>query len=253
MVVVAGGSPKHPLPPGCVPIVAWLRRFASRIPTIVSVCVGAFLLGEAGLLDGRRATTHWLHVRELAERFPRARVVDDGIFVEDGRVWTSAGVTAGIDLALALVERHQGHAVAMAVAKRMVLFLRRSGQQAQFSAPLRRQEKAPPELVDLTAFVLEHLDEHLPVVRLAAEAGMSVRTLHRFCREHFDESPAEFVRRLRLDEARRLLSDSALPLKDVTAKSGLGDPATMWRVFVQHLGVSPVEYRQRFAARGNVS
>jgi transcriptional regulator GlxA family with amidase domain len=232
-----------------VPIAAWLRRHAARIPTIVSVCVGAFLLGEAGLLDGRRATTHWLHLEDLADRFPRTRVVDEGIFVEDGRIWTSAGVTAGIDLALALVERHHGHAVAMAVAKRMVLFLRRSGQQAQFSASLLRQEKAPPELADLTTFVLEHLEEHLPVERLAAGVGMSVRTLHRFCREHFHESPAELVRRLRLDEAKRLLSDSELPLKDVTARSGLGDPATMWRVFVQHLGVSPAEYRQRFLPR----
>ena len=164
-------------------------------------------------------------------------------------MWTAAGVTAGIDLALALVEEHHGHAVAMAVAKRMVLFLRRSGNQAQFSSSLRRQEKAPPELRDLSTFVLEHIDEPLPVERIAAGIGLSPRTLSRWCREHLDESPAELVRRLRLDEARRLLAETSLPLKDITAQTGLGDPATLWRVFMQHLGITPAEYRQRFAAK----
>src|SRR5208283_4776149 len=144
IVIVAGGSPLSPLPPEHAAIVAWLRRHHERIPTLVSICVGAFLLGEAGLLDGRRATTHWEFIHELQARFPAARVCDEGIHVRDGRIWTSAGLTAGIDLALALVEEDHGHAVAMAVAKRMVLFLRRSGNQAQFSEPLRRQEKEPP-------------------------------------------------------------------------------------------------------------
>jgi transcriptional regulator GlxA family with amidase domain len=174
-------------------------------------------------------------------------VVDEGIFVQDGPVWTSAGVTAGIDLALALVERDHGHGVAMQVAKRMVLFLRRSGHQAQFSEALRRQEQEPPRLRDIASFVLEHLAEPLPVARIATGVGMSQRSLSRWCREHLDGSPAELVRKLRLDEARRLLEATTLPLKDVTARTGMGDASTFWRVFTHDLGVTPSEYRQRFA------
>jgi transcriptional regulator GlxA family with amidase domain len=175
-------------------------------------------------------------------------LVDEGIYVKDRGVWTSAGITAGIDLTLALVEEDHGHQVAMKVARRLVLFLRRSGNQAQFSSALRRQEKEPPRLRDISTFVLERLDQPLPVERIAAGVGMSPRTLSRWCREHLDESPAELVRRFRVDEARRLLEESALPLKDITARTGLGDASTMWRAFTQRLGVTPAEYRQRFAA-----
>ena len=247
-VVVAGGSPADPIPEDHAPLVPWLRRQRPRIPTMVSVCTGAFLLAAAGILDGRRATTHWLYLDTLRARFPAVQVVDEGIFVKDRGVWTSAGVTAGIDLALALVEEDHGHALAMRVAKRMVLFLRRSGNQAQFSSALRRQEREPPRLRDISAFVLEHIDEPLPVERIAAEVGMSPRTLTRWCREHLDESPAELVRRLRVTEARRLLEETTLPLKAVTARTGLGDQSTLWRAFIHDLGVTPAEYRQRFAA-----
>jgi transcriptional regulator GlxA family with amidase domain len=185
---------------------------------------------------------------ELRARFPAARVVDEGIFVKDRGVWTSAGITAGIDLALSLVEEDHGRRVAMAVARRLVLFLRRSGHQAQFSSALRRQEKEPPRLRDISAFVVEHIDETLPVDRIAAGAGMSPRSLSRWCREHLGESPAELVRRLRIEEARRLLEETSLPLKDITARTGLGDASTMWRVFTRRLGVTPAAYRQRFAA-----
>jgi transcriptional regulator GlxA family with amidase domain len=215
---------------------------------LVSICSGAFILGAAGILDGRRATTHWLHLSDLRARFPAAHVVDEGIYVNDGPVWTSAGVTAGIDLALALVEEHHGHAVAMRVAKRMVLFLRRSGHQAQFSQALQRQEKEPPKLRDISTFVIEHIHENLPVERIASGVGMSPRTLSRWCREHLQESPAELVRRFRVDEAKRLLAETSLPIKDITTRTGLGDTSTLWRAFTQDLGVTPAEYRQRFAA-----
>jgi transcriptional regulator GlxA family with amidase domain len=248
VAIVAGGSPLNPMPHGEARLTAWLRRYHSSIRTIVSICTGAFVLGEAGLLDGRRATTHWLYLGELRLRFPAAHVVDEGIFVRDGGVWTSAGLTAGIDLTLALVEEDHGHRVAMAVAKRLVLFLRRSGNQAQFSSALQRQEKEPPKLRDVSAFVLDHLDEALPVDRIAAGIGMSPRTLSRWCREHLDESPAELVRRLRIDEARRLLEETSLPLKDITARTGFGDASTMWRAFTQRLGVTPAMYRQRFTS-----
>jgi transcriptional regulator GlxA family with amidase domain len=247
-VIVAGGSPRVPLPDGEARLVAWLRRHHEGIKTVVSICTGAFVLGEAGLLDGRRATTHWLQLGNLRSRFPAARVVDEGIFARDRGVWTSAGLTAGIDLTLALVEEDHGHGVAMAVAKRLVLFLRRSGNQAQFSSALQRQEKEPPKLRDISTFVLEHIDKPLPVSRIAAGIGMSPRTLTRWCREHLDQSPAEFVRCLRIDEARRLLEETSLPLKDITARTGLGNASTMWRSFTHGLGVTPAAYRQRFAA-----
>jgi transcriptional regulator GlxA family with amidase domain len=248
VAVVAGGSPLSPLPAPEARLVAWLRRHHSRITTLVSICTGAFILGEAGVLDGRRATTHWRFLEQLKLRFPAAHVVDEGIFTREGGLWTSAGITAGIDLTLALVEAEHGHAVAIAVAKKLVLFLRRSGSQAQFSAALRRQEQEPAKLRDLSAFILEHLDQALPVARIAKGTGMSARTLSRWCREHLDESPAEVVRRLRLDEARRLLEETTLPIKDITARTGLGDASTMWRVFTQQLGVTPAAYRERFAS-----
>lgn len=247
VAIVAGASGMAPLPEDQWPLVEWLRRHHARIPTIVSICTGAFVLGEAGLLDGRRAMTHWMYLDALRARFPAAKVVEEGIFVNDGGIWTSAGVTAGIDLALALVEEDHGHEVAMKVAKRMVLFLRRSGHQAQFSSALRRQEKEPPRLRDIATFVVDHIDEALPVERIAAQVGMSPRTLSRWCREHLRESPAELVRKLRVDEARRLLEETALPVKDICARTGLADASTMWRAFVDLLGVTPAEYRQRFA------
>jgi transcriptional regulator GlxA family with amidase domain len=248
IAIVAGGSPRTPLPDGEALLVPWLRHHHSRIPRLVSICTGAFVLGEAGILDGRRATTHWLHLSDLKSRFPAAHVVDQGIFVKDGNVWTSAGLTAGVDLSLALIEEDHGHRVAMTVAKRMVLFLRRSGKQAQFSSALQRQEKEPARLRDISVFVLEHLDQSLPVARIAAQIGMSARTLNRWCREHLDESPAEIVRRLRIDEAQRLLAETELPLKDITTRTGLGDASTLWRVFSEHLGVTPAAYRQRFSS-----
>ena len=248
IAIVAGGSPRLPLPEGEARLVPWIRRHHRRIETLVSICTGAFVLGEAGVLDGRRATTHWQHLADLKARFPEVHAVDEGIFVKAGNVWTSAGLTAGVDLSLALVEADHGHSVAMAVAKRLVLFLRRSGKQAQFSSALQRQAKEPPQLRELSTFVLEHLDQPLPVARLATGIGMSSRTLSRWCREHLQESPAEIVRRLRIDEAQRLLAETELPLKDITARTGLGDATTLWRAFTQHLGVTPAAYRQRFSA-----
>jgi len=216
---------------------------------LVSVCTGSFALAAAGLLDGRKATTHWLYLDTLRGRFPNVRVVDEGVYVRDRGVWTSAGVTAGIDLALALVEEDHGHELAMRVAKLMVLFLRRSGHQAQFGSNAAPADQGSSALRKISAFVQAHLAELLSVERIAAQVGMSTRTLSRWCRKHLDESPAELVRRLRLAEARRLLEGTDLPLKDVTAQTGLGDQSTLWRAFVNDLGVTPAEYRQRFARK----
>jgi len=247
-VIVAGGSAFAPSTPENLTIAAWLRKHARRIDTIASICAGAFTLGEAGLLDGRRATTHWMALDRLKARFPKARVVDEGIYVRDGRIWTSAGITAGIDLCLAFVERDHGHRVAMQVAQRLVLFLRRTGNQAQFSAALQRQASDPGRLAEFTSFVLEHIAEDLRVPRLARALGMSPRTLTRWCRSELGEPPAEAVRRLRVEEAARLLSSTSLPMKGVATRSGLGDPSTLWRAFVTQYGVTPDDYRQRFSS-----
>jgi len=247
-ILIVAGAPMNTPPEIQERVTSWLRRQHARIPTIVSTCTGAFALARAGILDGRRATTHWQYLQKLRSEFPKVRVVDEGIFVKDGNVWTSAGVTAGIDLTLALIEAEHGRHVAMQVAKLMVLFLRRSGNQAQFSSALERQEKEPPKLRDVSSFVLEHIGEPLPVERIARGVAMSPRTLSRWCREHLSESPAELVRRLRLEEARRLLEETSLPLKDISTRTGLGDPSTLWRVFTQTLGVTPAAYRERFAA-----
>lgn len=247
-VILAGGSPAAPIPEDHAPVVPWLQKHHPRIERIVSICTGAFALAAAGILDGRRATTHWMYLEALRTRHPKVRVVDEGIYVRDRGVWTSAGLTSGIDLSLALVEEDHGHALAMRVAKRMVLFLRRSGNQAQFSSALRTQEREPPQLRGLSAFVVEHLEEPLGVERIAAQVGMSPRTLSRWCRRHLGKSPAEFVRDLRMAEARRLLEETSLPLKELAGRTGLGDQSTLWRIFVQDLGVTPAEYRQRFAA-----
>lgn len=250
LLIVAGGSPLDPIPDDHAPIIPWLRRHGPRIHTVVSICTGAFALGSAGLLDGRRATTHWLHLNALRSRFPAARAVDAGVYVHDRGVWTSAGVTAGVDLALALVEEHHGHALAARVAKRMVLFLRRTGQQAQFSSPMDSEETDDSPLAKIAVFVLAHLDARISVEDLAAHVGMSSRTLSRWCGKHLGESPAQLVRRFRFDEARRQLEETTRPLKEVAARAGLGDPSTLWRAFVHDLGVTPAEYRQRFAAAG---
>jgi transcriptional regulator GlxA family with amidase domain len=249
IIVIAGGATGRPAPPSEAHAARWLRKRWRTIPTVVSICTGAFVLGEAGLLDGRRATTHWQYLDLLRQRFPKARVVDDDIFLRDGRVWTSAGVTAGIDLMLALVEADHGHGVAMAVAKGLVLYLRRPGRQAQFSQMLKRQKGEAARLHDLPAFVLEHLNEPLPLDELAQYVGMSPRTLTRWCQRELGESPAALVRRLRLEEAQRLLEQTSLPLKDIAARINLGDTSTLWRVFSRYLGVTPADYRARFAAR----
>jgi transcriptional regulator GlxA family with amidase domain len=250
VVIIAGGATDSALPPSEAQAARWLRKRHRGIPTLVSICTGAFVLGEAGVLDGRRATTHWQYIEALRQRFPKARVVDDEIFLRDGRVWTSAGITAGIDLMLALVEADHGHAVAMAVAKNLVLFLRRSGGQAQFSQMLKRQAGEPARLRDLSAFILEHLDEPLPLDDVALNMGMSLRTLTRWCRQELGESPAALIRRLRIEEAQRLLEQTDLPLKDIAARAHLGDASTLWRIFARYLGVTPADYRARFAARG---
>jgi transcriptional regulator GlxA family with amidase domain len=245
--IVAGGSRELPLTAEERAIGEWLQKHNARINRVVSVCSGALLLAHAGLLDGRKATTHWKFLAEMQRRYPKVRVQREGIYVRDGRFWTSAGVTAGIDLALALVEEDHGHRTAMAVAKNLLLYLRRPGHQAQFSDPLQLQEQETRKLRDVVATIQGHLHEEISVESLAASLDLSPRTLTRACREELGESPAALIRRVRLAEAKRLLAETALPLKTISVRIGGGDPSTLWRMFTKHLGVTPSEYRSRFS------
>lgn len=247
VLMVAGGAPTLPLPAAETKLVAWARRHHGDVALWVSICTGAFVLGEAGLLDGRRATTHWRWTAALRARFPRAVVTDDRIYERSRRVWTSAGITAGIDLTLALVEQHHGHALAMAVAKNLVLFLRRSGNQAQFSEALKSQTLETTGVADVTRFVQEHLHEPLTVERIARGVGTSARSLTRHCQQDLGEAPAALVRRLRLERACRLLEETSSPLKVVAQRAGLGDASTLYRLFTRRFRVSPAAYRERFA------
>jgi transcriptional regulator GlxA family with amidase domain len=224
----------------------WLRGMARRVRRLASVCSGAFVLAEAGLLDGRRATTHWAGLPILERRYPRIHVDADAIFVRDGRVYTSAGVTAGIDLALALVEEDLGRATALAVARRLVVFLKRPGGQSQFSRHLAAQTIEPGALRGVPEWILEHLDDDLPVERLARRAAMSPRNFARVFRRSTGLTPAKYVEHARVEAARRLLEDGADGLEAVAARCGFASGERMRRTFVRHVGVVPIDYRRLF-------
>jgi len=228
-------------------LVDWLRERAGEARRVASVCTGAFLLAATGVLDGRRAVTHWSFCAELARRYPAIMVEADPIFVRDGPVWTSAGVTAGIDLALALVEQDLGRATALAVARYLVVFLKRPGGQSQFSATLSMQA-ADDRFGALHDWIHAHLAEDLSLAILAAQAGMSGRSFSRRYLKDTGLTPARAVERLRVEEARRLLAESRLPTKRISRLCGLGSEETMRRSFLRLIAVTPQDYRARFGA-----
>ena len=228
-------------------IIDWVQARAKRARRVASVCTGAFLLAASGLLDGRRAATHWSSCAELARRFPKVRVESDPIFVRDGSIWSSAGVTAGIDLALALVEEDLGPTVALAVARYLVVFMKRPGGQAQFSTALSLQA-ADDRFGALHEWIIKHLDADLPLAVLADQAGMSERSFSRHYAEATGLTPARAVERLRVEAARRLLSESGLPVKRISQRCGFGSEETLRRSFLRLLAVTPQEYRTRFGA-----
>jgi transcriptional regulator GlxA family with amidase domain len=214
---------------------------------VASVCTGAFLLGAAGALDGRRAVTHWSYCAELARRFPAVQVEADPIFVRDGSIWTSAGVTAGIDLALALVEEDLGRTVALAVARYLVVFLKRPGGQAQFSEALSLQA-AEDEFGALHDWIGKHLADDLSLPTLARQAGMSERSFSRHYARATGLTPVRAIERLRVEAARRLLSETRLPVKRISRRCGFGSEETMRRSFLRVLAATPQDYRARFTA-----
>jgi transcriptional regulator GlxA family with amidase domain len=230
-------------------VLGWLRRMAGRVRRLGSVCTGAFLLAEAGLLDGRAVTTHWSRAAELAQRYPRLRVEQDRIWVRDGNLYTSAGVSAGMDLALALIEEDLGAEVALAVARAMVVYLRRPGDQSQYSAPLRLQAAQTPSVRELVAWAAEHPAADLSVPALARRVGKSARHLTRVFRKELGVAPAEAIEQLRLEAARRALQQSAAGLEEVASHCGFGSAEVLRRAFLRALHVTPSAYRARFSAR----
>jgi len=245
-LVVAGG-PGVDLAASDPALLAWLRQRVKKARRAASVCTGAFLLGASGALDGRRAVTHWSYCAELAKRFPAVRVEPDPIFVRDGSIWTSAGVTAGIDLALALVEEDLGRAMALTVARYLVVFLKRPGGQAQFSETLSLQS-AEDEFGALHQWISKHLAGDLSLSRLAREAGMSDRSFSRHYAKATGLTPLRAVERLRVEAARRMLSETRLPVKRISQRCGFGSEETMRRSFLRVLATVPQDYRRRFGS-----
>ena len=228
-------------------LIRWLVRTAPRVRRVVGLCTGSYVLAEAGLLDGRRATTHWMDCDELAQRYPNVTVERDPIYVRDRGVYTSAGSTAGLDLVLALVEEDLGRRVALQVAQRMVFFLKRPGGQAQFSALLSTQIAEVEPLRDLQAWILEHPDANLSIDALARRAAMSPRNFFRVFVREVGLTPGRFVERIRVEAARRLLEETSRGVPDIAAACGFGSPETMRIAFRRTLGVSPKRYRSGFA------
>jgi transcriptional regulator GlxA family with amidase domain len=247
-LLLVPGGPGVPQRPPDEHLSAWLQQMGGRAGRVASICNGAFLLAHAGLLDHRRATTHWIDVQNLSARFPLITVQPDHIFVRDGHVYTSAGVSAGIDLALHLVYEDCGADVALDVAKRLVVFTQRSGGQSQFS-PFLAPHVAEESIVQkVRLHVLGHLDQDLSVQCLAAVAAMSERNFARVFARETRATPAEFVERARVDAARVILERGTEPMKTIAHRCGFGSAASMRAAFVKHLGVTAVKYRQHFGA-----
>ncbi|EGX55111.1 transcriptional regulator [Streptomyces zinciresistens K42] len=242
LVVPGGRGTRDPSPA----LTGWLREHGPRAERLVSVCTGALLLASAGLLDGRRVTTHWAHCGRLARDHPAVEVDPDPIYVRDGRVATSAGVTSGIDLALALVEDDLGREVALGIARHLVVFLRRPGNQAQFSAQLAAQTARREPLREVQRWISEHPGDDLGVEALAARASLSPRHFARAFRTETGMTPGRYVERVRLEHARRLLEDTPDGVEEISRASGYGTPEAMRRAFVRALGAAPAEYRRRF-------
>ncbi len=249
LIIPGGGGVQNAVKEAAT--VDWVRRQAASVRRIASVCTGAFLLAEAGVLAGRRATTHWQFCARLAQQYPDIQVDADPIYVRDGRIWTSAGITAGIDLSLALVQEDLGRKVAMAVARHLVVFLNRPGGQSQFSAPLEAQAaaadgNAPNHFAPLHDWIAENVGGDLRVERLAEQAGMSPRSFARIYAAKMGVTPARMVERIRVEAVRRSLEESDLPIKRIAALCGFGQEERLRRAFARQVGTTPAEYRQRF-------
>jgi transcriptional regulator GlxA family with amidase domain len=227
-------------------VVRFIKQRARKVRRIAAVCTGIYGLAPTGLLDGRRVTTHWNFATDVARRFPKLRVANDELFIKDGRFYTAAGVTSGIDLSLSLIEEDLGPARALAVARELVVYMKRQGGQEQFSEPLRFQLATRDRLRDLSDFVTAHLSHDLSVPALAKHLGVSPRQLTRQCQRELGQAPAALVQRLRLDDARRRLLEPSATVDLVSSAVGFGSADVFRRAFEQRFGVNPSAYRERF-------
>jgi transcriptional regulator GlxA family with amidase domain len=230
-------------------VIAFIRRRAQAAQRLISVCKGAFLLAAAGLLDGRQATTHWLGVDALAKNYPKVKVRPEAIFTRDGRFYTSAGVTTGIDLALAVVEEDFGLAVALEVSRVLVLYYRRPGNQSQFSAPLKAQTAAGKRFGGLHDWLVVNLNRQLSVAEMAEKAAMSPRNFARVFKARTAMTPGKYLETLRLDRARELLTAADLPLNEIAEVCGFGREERLRRAFLRRFKVTPSQYRVHFTGR----
>jgi transcriptional regulator GlxA family with amidase domain len=225
-------------------LLSWIRRNASRANRVGSVCVGAFVLAEAGLLNKRRATSHWRFSSELAQRFPKVSVVQEPIWVRDGNIYTSAGISAGIDLALAWVEEDCGNAIATEIAREFVLFLRRPGGQAQLSVSLAAQAKEMKSIQELQVWIADNLQSQLSVPILAKRAAMSKRNFERVFTREVGESPGRYVAKMRVESAQRMLERTGMGLEEIADASGFASADVMRRAFKRITGRTPIERRR---------
>ena len=226
--------------------VSWIAAAAKRSRRVASVCTGTFLLGAAGLIDGKQVVTHWQYCDRLANEFPHATVRRDPIFLKDGSIYTSAGITSGIDLALSLVEEDHGHTAALNIARFLVMFLVRPGGQAQFSHMLAHQALTSKPLRELQIWMMENLREDLTVEKLADRLGMSARHFTRVCLKEAKMNPGQFVDRMRVEAARQMIDSSNLGLKEIADASGFHSADGMRRTFLRVLGVTAGDYLHRF-------
>ena len=215
------------------------------------MCTGAFLLAEVGILDGRKAVTHWRWCDKLQEMYPAIKMEADAIFIDDGHVFTTAGVTAGIDLSLALVEADCGRELAMAVAREMVVFVKRPGGQAQFSAQLSTQMADRMPIRTVQSWIASNLDAPITVEQMAERAGMSVRNFSRVFKSETGETPRQYVERVRIERARVLLEETRVPLERIAHVAGFASTEVLRRTFQRHFGTPPAEYARRFGERTN--
>jgi transcriptional regulator GlxA family with amidase domain len=245
ILVVIGGDSAFRSPSS--ELVRWMRKKATQVRCLVSVCTGAFTLAYAGLLDGKKVTTHWHHAAKLAQLYPRLKVEKDRIFLKDGKVYSTAGVTAGIDMALSIVEEDLGHAEAAKIAHTLVLYLRRSSSESQYSTLLAQQaDVSGTPMRDLPAWVKSRLTQRLDVHTLARTVAMTPRTFARQFEIHFKTTPARWVQSLRIEAACTHLSTEEIPLKVIAKLTGFRDEQSLRRAFIQQLKITPKEYRERF-------
>jgi transcriptional regulator GlxA family with amidase domain len=243
LLIPGGSGPMRNVP---VEVIRWVRSMAPKVRRLGSICTGAYLLAEAGLLNGKRAATHWKYAAQLGERYPRVQVDPSPIFIRDGRTYTSAGVTAGMDLALAMVEEDCGSSVALAAARDLVLFLRRPGGQAQFSEALRAQHEESSPFSELQTWLIDRLRRPLSVEQMASHVAMSPRNFARVFVRETGVTPARFLEQVRVEDARRRLELSRESLTAVARRSGFGSAELMRRAFLRCIQTTPKAYRSRF-------